>query len=242
MGLAGDRVQPELELGHDAEVAAAAAQAPEQLGLAGIVDADPLARGRDQLERLHVVARQPVLAGEPAHAAAERQPADAGVGHVARGRRQPVLHRRAIERPEQRAALHPGATALRVHADAAHRRQVDHEPVVRDAHAEHAVPAAAHADLEVAFTPVGDRLGHVVRARAAHDRPRAAVDHGVPHRPGLVVAGIAVDEEPALCRCTHHRAGLSGSPRVGSKRGRNTAGVRRPVPRPATRSAMQAVW
>ena len=31
VGLAGDRVQPELELGHDAEVAAAAAQAPEQL-------------------------------------------------------------------------------------------------------------------------------------------------------------------------------------------------------------------
>ena len=31
--LRADRVQPELELGHDAEVAAAAAQAPEQLGV-----------------------------------------------------------------------------------------------------------------------------------------------------------------------------------------------------------------
>ena len=66
-----------------------------------------------------------------------------------------MLHRGAIERAEQRPALHPGATALRIHADAAHRGQVDHEPVVRDAQAEHAVPAAAHADLEVALAAVG---------------------------------------------------------------------------------------
>ena len=50
------------------------------------------------------------------------------------------------------------------------------------------MPAAAHADLEVALAAVADRLGHVVRARAAHDRPRPAVDHRVPHRPRLVVS------------------------------------------------------
>ena len=46
VGLAGDRVQPELELGDDAEVAAAAAQAPEQLRVPGLVDMQPVGRRR----------------------------------------------------------------------------------------------------------------------------------------------------------------------------------------------------
>jgi hypothetical protein len=41
--------------------------------------------------------------------------------------------------------LHPGATALGIDENSAHRGQVDHEATVRDAEAEHAVPAAANA-------------------------------------------------------------------------------------------------
>jgi hypothetical protein len=100
-----------------------------------------------------------------------------------------VLHRRAIEGAQQRPALHPRAPALGIHPDAAHRRQVDHEAAVRDAQPEHAVPAAAHADLEVALTAVADRVGNVMRVRAASDRRRPAVDHRVPHRPCRVVSG-----------------------------------------------------
>ena len=203
VGPAGDRLQPELELGHHAEVAAAAAQSPEQLRVAGLVDAEPLALGGDQLVRRHVVARQPDPAREPAHAAAERQPADAGMRHVARGRGQPVLHRGAIERSEQGAALDAGAPARGIHPDPGHRRQVDHHPVVGDAHPEHAVTAAAHAELEVALAAVPDRLGHVARARAPHDRARPPVDHRVPHRPGLVVARVAVRQEPSIRRSRH---------------------------------------
>jgi hypothetical protein len=127
-----------------------------------------------------------------------------------------VLHRGAIERAEQRPALHPRAPALRIHPDGAHRGQVDHQAAVRDAQSEHAVPAAAHADLELALAAVADGVGHVVRGRAANDRPRAAIDHGVPHRPGGVVSVGAVFEEPALGRSTHHGAGFSGPPRDGS--------------------------
>jgi hypothetical protein len=210
MGARGHRVEPELELGHDAEVAAPAAQPPEQIGLGGLVDTQPPAVGGDQLVRLHVVARQAEPAREPAHAAAEREPADAGVGDVSRRRGQPVLHRDAVERAEQRPALHPRATALGVDADAAHRRQVDRQAALRDAQPEHAVPSAAHADLEVLPAAEADRLDHVVRVRAAHDRPRPAVDHRVPHRPRLVISRRAVFEEPAARRRTHHRGGFSG--------------------------------
>jgi hypothetical protein len=119
-----------------------------------------------------------------------------------------VLHRRAVERAEQRPALHPGTTAPGVDADAAHRRQVDAQAVVGDAEPEHAVASAAHADLEVALAAVADRVGHVVRVRAAHDRARPAIDHRVPDRARLVVSRGAVFEEPAVRLSTHHRAGI----------------------------------
>jgi hypothetical protein len=128
----------------------------------------------------------------------------------------PMLHRGAIERAEQRTAPHPRAPALRIHADAAHRAQVDHQPAVGDAEAEHAVPAAAHADLELALAAVAHRLGDVVGARAAHDRPRPAVDHRVPHRPGLLVSGHALGQEPVVDRKTGHLCELSGPPRAAS--------------------------
>ena len=230
MGLAGHRVQPELELGDDAEVAAAAAEPPEQVRVLGLVDMQPAAVGGDQLERLHVVAREPEPAREPAHATAERQPADAGVGDVARGRGQPVLHRGAIERAEQRPALHPRTPALGIDADAAHRREVDHQAALRNAQPEHAVPSAAHADLEIALAAEMDRLGDLVRVRAAHDRPRPAVDHRVPHRPGLVVTRGAVLQEPAVRRRTHHRAGFCGPRARRSSEAAPSPQVRVPVP------------
>jgi hypothetical protein len=58
----------------------------------------------------------------------------------------------AIQGAEQRAALYPG-NGVRVDADGAHRAEVDHHAAVRDAEADHAVPAAANPDLEAALRP-----------------------------------------------------------------------------------------
>src|SRR5690606_6192918 len=140
-------VQLELELGDDAEVAAAAAQPPEQLAVAVPAGSDVLAVGGDEREGDDVVAGQAVLAGQPAHAAAEGEPADAGVGDVAGGGGQAVRLGGAVERAEQGAALDAGAAAERVHPYAAHQGQVDHEAVVGDGEAGGVVPAAAYADL-----------------------------------------------------------------------------------------------
>ena len=46
-------------------------------------------------------------AHQPAHAAAQRQPADPGVRDLTRGHREPVLLGGGVELPEQRAAAHP---------------------------------------------------------------------------------------------------------------------------------------
>ena len=66
-----DRVEAELERGHDAEVAAAAAERPEELGLVVGVHAAERAVGGDELDRGDAVREQPVLAAVPAEPASE---------------------------------------------------------------------------------------------------------------------------------------------------------------------------
>ena len=124
------RVQRELELGDDAEVAAASAQRPVQVRVRLGARAQRFTRRRDQFERHDVVAREAVLSGEPAHAAAEGQAADARVRHVARGRREAVCLGRVVEGAEQCSALHSCATRQRVDRHLAHRAEIDHEPIV----------------------------------------------------------------------------------------------------------------
>jgi hypothetical protein len=191
-------MQPELELGDHAEVAAAAAQRPVQVGMRMPAGPDHVARGRHHLERDDVVAGQPVLPGEPAHPAAERQATDAGVRDVARRGGQAVLLRRAVERAEQRAALHPGPLSHRVDPYRAHRAEVDHQPVVGYGEAERAVPAAADSDLQVEVAGRADRGHHVRDADAADDHRRPPVHQGVPDRTRLVVPGVAGQEQLAV--------------------------------------------
>jgi hypothetical protein len=79
----------EVEADRDAEVAAAAAQRPEQVGVLHGVRADqPSVRG-DHLRRGQAVDGQPVPADHPADAAAQRQPAHADLIGVSRGQPQP---------------------------------------------------------------------------------------------------------------------------------------------------------
>jgi hypothetical protein len=67
----GNRVELHLERGDDSEVAAAAVQRPEEVGLVVVVDAAWGTVGRDELDRGDAVRRQAELARVPAEAAAE---------------------------------------------------------------------------------------------------------------------------------------------------------------------------
>ena len=188
-------MQPELELDDDSEVAATAAQAPEQVGvLIGGRAHDVAVRGDDGAGH-DVVAGETVLAGQPAHAAAQRQPADAGVRDVAgRGGEAEGL-RGPVQRAEHRAALHPGAPRDRIDGDTAQRGEVDHEPAVRDGEAGDVVAAATDADLQVALTGGAHRGDDVVDRGALDDQLRAVVDHPIPDRPGGVVPAGAGSED-----------------------------------------------
>ena len=81
-----ERMRPERELGHDAEVAAAAADRPEEVGVLVRARGDLRAVGEDHLRREQVVDRQAVTAREIAVAAAERQ------ARHSRGRDDPGRH------------------------------------------------------------------------------------------------------------------------------------------------------
>ena len=127
-----DAVGLELEPRDDAEVAAAAAQRPEQVGVLVALRAR-LAVGEHDLGPDQRVDRQPVVAHQPADPAAEREPADAGVRDLAAGHGQPVLLRRGVElaraarrrRPARRARA--GSTD-----DAFSAAQVDAQRAVAD--------------------------------------------------------------------------------------------------------------
>ena len=82
------------------------------------------------VDRQQAVDREAVLAREVADSTAERQPADAGRRDDPARHRQPVRVRRAIDLAPCRAALHAHRAGGRVDLDAAHPRQVDHQPVV----------------------------------------------------------------------------------------------------------------
>src|SRR6266540_378943 len=73
------RNEIELELGHDPEVAAAAANAPEEILVLVRGRLDELAVGGDQIHAPQLVDREAVPAHDPADSAPEGQPGDARV-------------------------------------------------------------------------------------------------------------------------------------------------------------------
>src|SRR5262249_4994465 len=140
---------------------------------------------------LDVVAAEPVLPGQPAHPAAESEPADAGVRHVPGRGGQPVRLGGPIEGTEQRATLDPSPLAYGVDPGLAHRCQVDHQTGLGHRETQARMPAAPDTNLEILLAPEADRGGDIVRAAAPHNHRWPTVDHRVPHRSCSVVAGIS---------------------------------------------------
>ena len=85
-----DRVQLVLEPGDDAEVPAAAADRPEEIGVRGLARDDLPAIGGDHLDSLERIDGEAVLAHQPADTAAQCQAADADGSGVTERRREAV--------------------------------------------------------------------------------------------------------------------------------------------------------
>ena len=183
-------VKPVLERGDDAEVAAAATDAPEEVRVLILAGGENLAVGRHQVDRDQVVYRRPVLSHEPADTAAQGEPRDAGVRDDPAYRRQSVKLRLAVELAPQHAGLRPGRTRHRIDPDPLHRREVDHEAAFAERVTADAVAAGAHRYQQVSPAGEVNRGDDIGDSRAASDAGGAAVDRSVPDRTRGVVARV----------------------------------------------------
>ena len=184
------RMQAVREGGRDAEVAAAAAQRPEEVGVGRLGHVEHLAVGVDELDGQQVVGREAVLRHQPAEPAAEREPGDARRRDRAAGDGEPVLGRGAVELRPRETALGPHCAGLRVDLGALHLGEVDHHRVVGDRAAGHVVAAAADADVEPGGACEAHAGSHVGRASAADDHGRRPVDEAVVDPARRVVAVV----------------------------------------------------
>src|SRR5262245_63702515 len=133
-------MQAELESRHDAEVATASAQAPQQLGVPVVARANERPVGRDDLCTNEVVAGQAVLSGQVADPPAEREAGDAGRADDAAGCDKPEGLSRRVEVEPRRAAVGIGDPPGTVDLDPTHKGQIDHQPAVTDAMSSRVVP------------------------------------------------------------------------------------------------------
>src|SRR5262245_11526521 len=138
-----------------------------------------------------------MLAHEPAEAAAEREPADAGVGNGTARRGEAERLGLVIELAPEHAAIGPNGAGARVDPDAFHRRQVENQATVIGAVARGAVAAAAQGQRQAVGSGEVDGLLHVGRAGRAHDEGWPAVDVTVPHAARRLVAGMIASDQLA---------------------------------------------
>ena len=210
-----DGLETKLEAGDDAEVSAAAANTPEQVGVLGVAGRQ-VAVGRDQLG--------PTAAGRPsgrACASASRSPAEgqtgqSGVGHRPDRNGQGEGLCGAVELAEQDTGLRPHRALLRVHPDLLHRPEVDHDPVVADRQPGKAVASAANGQREGGPSRERDGRADVGDVCAAQDRRGVTVDSTRSDPPVSVVRRVPRPGSPRPCR----RA-AAGRARTG--RGRSVA-------------------
>ena len=192
----GKLVKPIEEPRRDAEVAAAAADAPEQLGLGVRVDEAELAIGRHDLRRQQVVDRQTVLADEVADAAAQREAADPDRAGVAEADRQAVRGRRLGHLAGREPGLRPGSAAFRIDLDRLHVAQVDHDAALGHAVAQSAVAAASNGELHAGGPRQRDDVLDVRHVGDADDGRRPAIDPTGHDGSRGVVVGIVGRNDP----------------------------------------------
>ena len=182
-------MQRERELRDGAEVAAAAAQTPQQLRILVRAGRDDAAVSRHDLGAHQVVAREPVLGREPPLPAAQREPADTGVRDAPTRRGEVMLLRCRVDVDPGAPAAGGRGAGCRIDVDLSHRRQIDDDALAQRG-AGDPVAAAAHRDRQAGVTREAQRLGDLGRVLRPGYRRRTNIDHGIEDRPGGVITGI----------------------------------------------------
>ena len=188
--------QLELERRDDAEVAAAAAHCPEQVGLVVVVDAAQFASAVTNSTAVSAFVWRPYLRpSQPTPPTRNSGDADA--------REEPD----SGASPARRRDLPPRPSGRRTHAGAA-RRGVDPDLLERVGAKAEANPRGRRSGRRCGPSPEGrsrpalrgiaDRLGYIVGTGHAHDRCRPLVVSEVEGLAGGVPGLVALGEDPAV--------------------------------------------
>ena len=161
-----DRMAAEGEGGDHAEVAAATAQRPEQIGVGLRAGGDEAAVGEHDVGGDQVVHGQAEAPGEVADAAAEGQAADTGGGDEAGRRGHAERAGRVVDVAPGASAVDPDRAGRRVDRGAAQPAEVDDEGAVPDA--EPAAMMTAAADGEGQHVSRAYRTQASTSATSAH--------------------------------------------------------------------------
>ena len=193
-----DLAEAVLEPGRDPEVAAAAADRPEQVRMRLRVHVQQLPVGGHQLGCEEVVDGEPVLADEEADAASERETADPDRARIAEPGREPVRPGGSGVLDRSQTRLRPGRPAGDVDLDRLQLREIEDDPALGDAVAGEAVATAADGELEPLFTRERDGGRDLGRVRRSEDRCRPPVDAAVEDTAGGVVPVVVRGDDPAV--------------------------------------------
>ena len=186
-----------LEVRHDAEIPATAAQGPEQVRVGLRTRGHERAVREDDIRGDQVVQGEAMAPREVPDSAAEGQARDPGRGDDPARRREPECMVRVVEVAPGRAALRPHRLRAGVDADPAHPDEVDDESAVRGPEAGHAVPAAPHGDRHSQRVSGLDRRDDIRHSRASHDGRGPLVNHRVVNLARLVVPRVPGDDHVA---------------------------------------------
>ena len=185
-----ERVQPVPGGGDDAEGAAAAAQRPVQVGVAGVAGGDVPPVGQDDVGAEEVVQRQAVPAAQRPVPAGQGEAGHADRLDRAGDRGEPVTRRGRGHVAGGGAALGDRGAGGGGGRDGAHRGQVEHHAAVAQRPAGPVVAAAAHRQRQAVLAGGADSRRDVLVVRAAGDQGRAVPDRAVPDLPRGVVGRV----------------------------------------------------
>ncbi len=202
-----ERMQLESEARRDAEVAASAADRPEQVRVMLGVDAQELAVGGHDVGREQGVDRQSVLADEIADTAAERDPAEPDRTRVPEAGREVMGRRRGRVLTGGQSGLGPGGPPVHVDLERLHVAQIEHDAVVDHGVSRAAVAAAADREREPGLAGEVDDMGDIVGVGWPDDDHWPAIDATRDDGPGLVVLGVVRRDHPAADGGTQARDG-----------------------------------
>src|SRR2546427_9025008 len=184
----------EFEGGDDSDVAASATNPPEEVGVIALRRLKDSPIGGDNFSRDQVVNGQTRLPSQPAHAAAEREAANARVTYDAGRNSQPVRLGSRIEVSQGGSTTYERTSSGGVDRHVSHPAEIDLETVIDHRAAAGAVCSAANSDFQILLPGEGDGGADVSRVRAAYDDRWSPIDGAVPDDAGLVVARVAGNE------------------------------------------------